>query len=367
MNKEYLYPIIFENCQVVKGFSRSLFCDMQRNSYRFIPNDLYNLLITSKGKTLFEIKAQNNNKYDDIIEENLSLLEREEFIFFTNYPEWFPEISLYWDEPTELTNAIIDIEPDNIHDFDSIWNQLSKIGCEHIQLRSYKRIDLNKIEKIINKIGKQRIISIELIIPYYKNKTDQDLIDFVYKQPRVFSLILHSANKNKTIFISPTQMGNIYLSRNKIISYDNCGKINSDLFNTNVKSYTEAQHYNTCLNRKISIDVEGNIKNCPSMSQSFGNIKDTTLQEALDHPDFKKYWNVKKDDITKCKDCEFRYICTDCRAYLEEPDDMYSAPLKCGYDPYTGEWSEWSENPLKKKAIEFYGMEQSDILNNEVY
>ena len=93
------------------------------------------------------------------------------------------------------------------------------------------------------------------------------------------------------------------------------------------------------------------------MSQSFGNIKDTTLEEALNHPDFKKYWNIKKDDITKCKDCEFRYICTDCRAYIEDPDDIYSAPLKCGYDPYTGEWEEWSTNPLKQKAIKFYGME----------
>ncbi len=96
------------------------------------------------------------------------------------------------------------------------------------------------------------------------------------------------------------------------------------------------------------------------MAQSFGNIKDTTLQEALDHPDFKKYWNVTKDQVQVCKDCEFRYICTDCRAYLENPEDMYSKPLKCGYDPYTGVWEEWSTNPLKQHAIDYYGMR--DIL-----
>lgn len=94
------------------------------------------------------------------------------------------------------------------------------------------------------------------------------------------------------------------------------------------------------------------------MSQSFGNIKDTTLQEALDHPDFKKYWNVTKDQIEVCKDCEFRYICTDCRAYIENPEDMYSKPLKCGYNPYTAEWAEWSTNPLKQKAIDYYGMRE---------
>lgn len=92
------------------------------------------------------------------------------------------------------------------------------------------------------------------------------------------------------------------------------------------------------------------------MKDSFGNIKDTTLKEVLKNQYLKKYWNIKKDNITVCKDCEFRHICTDCRAYLENPDDEYSKPLKCGYDPYTNEWSEWSKNPAKQKGIDFYGM-----------
>jgi SPASM domain peptide maturase of grasp-with-spasm system len=92
------------------------------------------------------------------------------------------------------------------------------------------------------------------------------------------------------------------------------------------------------------------------MTESFGNIKETTLMEALEKPGFKKCWDINKDKIHVCKDCEFRYACTDCRAYVEDPADILSKPLKCGYNPYTGEWSEWSTNPLKQKAIEFYGM-----------
>lgn len=49
-------------------------------------------------------------------------------------------------------------------------------------------------------------------------------------------------------------------------------------------------------------------------------------------------------------------ICTDCRAYVEDPEDILSKPLKCGYNPYTAEWSEWSSNPLKQKTINFYGL-----------
>jgi len=67
-----------------------------------------------------------------------------------------------------------------------------------------------------------------------------------------------------------------------------------------------------------------------------------------------KYEKLSKDQIDICKECEFRYICTDCRAYIEDPENIYSKPLKCGYDPATNQWQEWSENPLKHKTIGFY-------------
>ncbi len=50
-------------------------------------------------------------------------------------------------------------------------------------------------------------------------------------------------------------------------------------------------------------------------------------------------------------------MCTDCRAYVEDPNDNLSKPLKCGYDPYTGKWEEWSTNPLKKTAMKHYGFD----------
>lgn len=93
------------------------------------------------------------------------------------------------------------------------------------------------------------------------------------------------------------------------------------------------------------------------MSKSFGNIENKSLKEALYETGFKKLWDLSKDHIEICKDCEFRHICTDCRAYLEDPKNIYSKPLKCGYNPYTNQWEEWSNNPLKKKSIEFYQME----------
>jgi len=179
-------------------------------------------------------------------------------------------------------------------------------------------------------------------------------------QNDIKTLLIKSEIGYSVLFMPPTGMGDIFLLKAKLNSPNCCGSIEKDLFTSNIKFFTESLHHNSCFNRKISIDAEGNIKNCPSMAESFGNIRDTTLAEAIEKPGFKKYWNINKDQIAVCKDCEFRYICTDCRAYVEDPSDILSKPLKCGYNPYTGEWSEWSTNPLKQKAIDFYGMR--DIL-----
>ncbi len=93
------------------------------------------------------------------------------------------------------------------------------------------------------------------------------------------------------------------------------------------------------------------------MKDSYGNIRDRSLLEAIQAPGFKEKWGISKDHISVCRDCEFRYACSDCRAYLENPDDAFSKPLKCGYDPYSATWNEWRENPAKIVATKLYGIE----------
>ena len=78
------------------------------------------------------------------------------------------------------------------------------------------------------------------------------------------------------------------------------------------------------------------------------------MADVINNPNFIKRWRINKDQIEVCKNCEFRYICMDCRVYLEQPSNIYSKPLKCGYDPYSATWQEYSTNPLKEEAILFY-------------
>ncbi len=348
---------IIGNCIPVKGFNRSVICDLHRNKYDFIPNDLYDIMVNHEGETIKNVKSFYQNEYDDIIEEYFHFLVGKEYIFFTDTPDWFPKMGLSFHYPFLISNAIIDVNENSSYDYLKVLYQLSELKCKFLEIRFYNEFNLSSLEKMVNYLDeiKSMITFISITIPYITEGLA--LNKFLRNHPRISHIYFYMSNRNEIIQDKENETVIIY-SISNIKNNKSCGLVLSSYFTPNIKNFTESKKHNSCLNRKISIDVNGEIKNCPSMPQSFGNIKDTTLQEALNHKDFKKYWNITKDQIQVCKDCEFRYICTDCRAYKENPEDDYSKPLKCGYDPYTNKWEEWSTNPLKQKAIEYYGMQE---------
>jgi SPASM domain peptide maturase of grasp-with-spasm system len=329
------------------------------NNYYFIPNGLYEILEKFNGATIEIIKKEFNYQYNEIIDEYFDFLTENRLIFFNSNPNLFPKISPKWQSSSKITNAIIDFDEIK-HNYIDLIAQFEVLKCSYIQLRFFKNTNLDFIEEVVLHLNnvQSRVLSIDFILPYHENLNIEELNLLLSQNSRIHSIIIFNSPHNKSFEALNNKMGYLLLLEKNILNEKHCGIINTEYLYSNINLFTESLNHNTCLNRKISIDKDGNIKNCPSMSQSFGNIKDTTLEEALNHPDFKKYWNITKDQIEVCKDCEFRHICTDCRAYIEEPDNEYSKPLKCGYNPYTNVWEEWSTNPLKQKAIEYYGMQE---------
>lgn len=357
--------ILFGDCIPVKGFNRSVICDTQNNVYHFIPNGLYDILNEYNGKTIEDIKIDFEHEWNEIIDDYFDFLIENKLIFFNSNPDLFPRINTQWNSPSLITNIIIDFD-EIIHDFKNLIPQFEILKCSYIQLRFFKKTNLDYIDSIVQLLNKEksRIVSIDFIIPYHDELDNEDLNLLLLDNSRIHSIVIFNSLQGKSYSPVSQKMGYLMHVERNILNEKHCGIINEEYFYSNIRLFSESQHHNTCLNRKISIDKDGNIKNCPSMSESYGNIKDTTLEEALIHPDFKKYWNINKEKIEVCRDCEFRHICTDCRAYIENPEDQYSKPLKCGYNPYTNIWEEWSTNPLKQKAIQYYGMQ--DLVKKDV-
>ncbi len=345
--------MLYANCQIVKGAERSTICDLQMGKIHLIPNSMAELLTEYTGLSVNQIKLQFNYEFDDIIDEYIDLLNREQLICYSNNLQKFPTLNLNWSSPSVVTYAILDFSFILEQNINSIANQLDQLDCKYIEIRAYNPLPMERIEKLLIAFEQTTIISIGLIFTYSSQISDREWLYLVDNSKRVTSLLVHSS-PYEAEFLSSRFAIPVKFSSSVIADELCCGIVSESSFTCNTDTFTEGLKFNSCLNKKIGIDRRGNIKNCPSMKTSFGNIEDTTLNEAIHKPEAKKYWGITKDQISVCKDCEFRYVCTDCRAYLEDPEDVYSKPLKCGYDPYTCEWEEWSQHPMKQKAIAYY-------------
>ena len=349
--------ILHANCIVIKGHTRTSICDLQRNKVYLVANSLARLFDNNRilryNKILVELAEEDKNTFNEYLD---FLLENELVLSCSeNVAKLFKRLPDKWLFPSKISNCIIDIKTD-LHFNKGILDQLISIQCYHIQYRFFRRSDVTEIVGIFSIIESSPLKSVEIILPFSQESINvESMSALLMRYKKIGKIIIYNYTSDQILLNARPGVGYLLGMSQQIDDQTHCGIVNADYFSINIPTYTESLKYNTCLNRKISIDIAGNIKNCPSMERSFGNIRDTTLAEAIEEPGYKAFWKVTKDEITKCKDCEFRHICTDCRAYIEHPEDAYSAPLKCGYDPYTCEWSEWSNNPLKQHAIQFYG------------
>lgn len=334
-----------------KGYKRTALIDIVNSEVSLLDNNHYDALYKLYNVGLEEID-----------ENLLSLLESDKYILQAKSIDNFPRISLKktTNSVFSVDNCIIDRNNDSAYNIIDVLRQLDELNCKYVQFRFFDYSEeIYEITDYLN-TSNSFIQNIEILIKKTNNHFHK-LEELFYRNLRINKLILF--NSDETNILSSNQ-GRIFLEIQNIIDdCKSCGIISTNGFFINKYHFKEANNVNTCLSKKISIDVNGEIKNCPSMPQSFGNVETSTLEEALNHPSFKKYWNISKDHVEVCKDCEFRYICTDCRAYTERThtnnDGLdVSKPLKCGYNPYSGEWEEWSTHPLKQKAIEYYGMQK---------
>lgn len=335
MLDEDKYFLLFSNCIPVRGAKRSIICDLQRGQYWFISTSLYDLL--SYGSIISVKESKRIFKDNSLIDVNYGFLIENELGFYCSLEETklFPKIDLTWEDPSIINNAIIDYDGSHQHDYKEIFHELEELGCKHIQLRFFSFIDPLLFNKILSFLEGKRIVSVEIIIPFCNGEFSDEIISISCKQNRIFNIVFHNSPHSKSLNFNGLSLRFI---EKHFDSSSHCGAISKNYFSVNIDAFTESVNFNSCLNKKISIDVMGNIKNCPSMNLSFGHLSANSLLEVAMRIEFKEIWDINKDQIKICSHCEFRYICSDCRAFIKSPDDIYSKPLKCSYNPYIAEW-----------------------------
>ena len=325
--------VLFACCVPVKGASRSTVCDLQRNSFLYIPNELYELLAKKEIQHLKDFEKDTQQEIIDII----SYLEEEEYGFYTDTPSNFPPLDFNLDDyPDPIKNSIVDIDENSNHNLSVISKSLSNLLCSAIELRYFCSLSFERLINDLKEFEESSIRTIHLLIAYQEEFSFEAIKDLCTQNKRVKQVVVYSCDFEK---VEKIDLQTLVIFTTEIINDEaHCGVISPYYFQTNVDFFRESLSVNNCLNNKISIDKKGFIKNCPSLPTSFGHISTNSLENIITQKEFQKVWTIKKDEINICKDCEFRYICMDCRAYTQDKNSNYAKPLKCKYDPYTATW-----------------------------
>jgi radical SAM protein with 4Fe4S-binding SPASM domain len=113
--------------------------------------------------------------------------------------------------------------------------------------------------------------------------------------------------------------------------------VTGDFPNIDEATYMLNKMFHNCWGKKIAVTVDGNVRPCIYSQLVMGNIFKNTFSEIWQSAEV--YRKLTKDKIEKCKDCELKFVCFDCREIARQKSgSLYATNPHCNYDPYKGEW-----------------------------
>ncbi len=331
---------LYSNCIPVKGSEESIIVDLQNTEHINVPNLLLDVLKKTSTHTVNEIKNFFNNDLNEGIDNYFNYLVDIDYGFFLENVESFPELNLEWYSPFKVNSAILEISEDCKYDFNAAIKELSSLACFNIQIRINNPDVDNVLSGILDATRKSRIRNVEIFLPesLYEVHHLKYLDDI---ENRIKTLVIHSVKDEiltKDLYEnSKYYIDNKLIFTTRIINSSSNDNIKKENFIINMEFFTEAQHHNVALNRKVCIDNEGNFKNYLSHKETLGNFNKTSITKLIDNKDFTRKWFVNNDNIDICKDCQFRYICFD-NSDIEFNGSSWRKLNQCPFDPHTNKW-----------------------------
>jgi SPASM domain peptide maturase of grasp-with-spasm system len=326
------YFSLFTFVRPVNGKNDSVLCNLPNHSYIPISNLIYQVISRFENEPI-------NSLYKDygrnVINHLTNTLLTNKLGFFTNKPSYYHKLNTQYFSPHSLLNAIIELDNKAKYSWKEVLLQLHSLGCQNMELRIFSKLDPVLLSDLINEINNSRLCSIDIILEYsgINNISQVGCFD---KTDRVRKIILTSYTSALPIIRKNTKT-----NTKKIINSEKClneledNFIKSPGFVISIEAFCDAKHHNLALNRNICIDREGNIKNYPTHSRTFGNVNSISLVSVLENVEFTESWFINNDHIAGCKDCQYRYICFNPGEILKTNSTDYSfiRKNKCQYVP----------------------------------
>lgn len=294
---------------ITNGYNRSSFLDIQ-NNFRLIPNEFVTYLENRNGS----ISVNNQHEFNNLI-------NRENFEV-TNAIDYKPI-----KYPSDIETLLIVYSAKSLE----VLCSLKEIIISHLII-NVKEIWNDKITQDIKLISKNFPSTKFSIISEYEITPFDEIVHKLAKLNNLkevyLSIVASNLDFNKLPFKVNIKQNNE--NSNNIIS-----------LHPSKRLMIEAQFVNTYLNKRIFINGNGDLCLSEQHNLVLGNINQVTvkeIRELITLNEVQKYWQLTKDEIDVCKDCEFRKACIDFRKIFQRPNEEWYHKIECNYNPYIAKW-----------------------------
>ena len=293
------YFRLYPDCKLVHGLHKSAIYDLTRNSIYTIPSEI---------AKVFEHDYIRISRIPERLKDEFLQFVMDNELGRINMTDEFKQISEEFIFPGLITNAILDISNFS-NDIQYIANELNEVGCTAVLLRFVDDTSSKRITEIASYFRNDTVDS--LTIALKSNRNIEEIINaLIWELVLCSGIIVFETDQEKDIFVNAVP---ISYRRGKLGNMT-CSDIDcSQWTNANLFFYNESLKYNNCLNRKVYIDVDGNVCNCPIHTETFGNVYTNSLGTIVKSNAFQEKWIIADEFLVDCKSCELRYACTNCK------------------------------------------------------
>lgn len=100
------------------------------------------------------------------------------------------------------------------------------------------------------------------------------------------------------------------------------------------------KNWNKCWSFACTITADGKVRPCLYSDYYFAQISKDSLVDLLRSRKLESLWKLSKNKVIICKECEFRYLCPDCRVAAKNISGRFDAKYPfCSYNPKDGTWT----------------------------
>ena len=230
---------------------------------------------------------------------------------YTDYhKEGFEEMSMDCPRSVWVEFLEVDYNPKLIH---SVFELASNCLTDYLLIRVHNQEDL---ETLVQTIGGWRDAG-RLALRKVHLSAD-------------FELHLSGIAEDQSGFITILRQDNIDFTR----------KIALQNFKAYQQVIIQAQSFHLFYHSRLFIDKNGFIKPTKNAICSRFPVQAfaSRHKELVADPELTQYWNVTKDQIAVCRDCEFKDICIDADELIQTASNEYKRSVPCPYNPYLGKW-----------------------------